>query len=222
MVFADRDDVDGQAQHSQTHSHRISYFKDFESVRSYDERIRKQDQHTTAESVTCWREFSATCIGDLRRRLSRRLSRQSATESPSRRRLVGDWSATQSPTSRHELFSKNIIPTYVRIVRRTSDRILLISYEPTKPASTCMSAACCMPNIDLDRSSAKCTRLSTKPAHNIIKQLISINLHLHLALNPSLHLQLDLDRSISILIYLNLDLDLDLDHDHHLGLDPER
>jgi len=82
--------------------------------------IRKQDQHTTAESVTCWREFSATCIGNLRRRLSRRLSRQSATESPSRRRLVGDWSAT----SRHELFSKNIIPTYVRIVCRTSDRIL--------------------------------------------------------------------------------------------------
>ena len=62
-----------------------------------------------------------------RRRLSRRLSRQSATESPSRRRLVGDWSATQSPTSRHELFSKNIIPTYVRIVRRTSDRILQIA-----------------------------------------------------------------------------------------------
>ena len=41
--------------------------------------------------------------------------------------FVGDWSATQSPTSRHELFSKNIIPTYVRIVRRTSDRILQIA-----------------------------------------------------------------------------------------------
>ena len=35
-----------------------------------------------------------------RRRLSRRLSRQSATESPSRRRLVGDWSATGRRLSR--------------------------------------------------------------------------------------------------------------------------
>ena len=87
--------------------------------------LHQNDRQTTdTHSYRCRDQTPSRSIGDLRRRLSRRLSRQSATESPSRRRLVGDWSATQSPTSRHELFSKNIIPTYVRIVRRTSDRIL--------------------------------------------------------------------------------------------------
>ena len=101
-------------------------------IGSHTSKILNRCDHMTKESeskINIWyhsgiRYILERILGDLRQRLSRRLSRQSATESPSRRRLVGDWSATQSPTSRHELFSKNIIPTYVRIVRRTSDRIL--------------------------------------------------------------------------------------------------
>jgi len=45
-----------------------------------------QDQHTTAESVTCWKESLATCVGDL----CRRLSRQLATELATSRRPVDD------------------------------------------------------------------------------------------------------------------------------------
>jgi hypothetical protein len=69
--------TDKHRTHSQTHSHRISYFKDFESVRSYDERIRKQDQwyHSGIRYIL------ERILGDLRQRLSR----QSATES-----AVGD------------------------------------------------------------------------------------------------------------------------------------
>jgi hypothetical protein len=136
-LFADRDDVDGQAQNPL--SNPLAY------LGSHTSKILNRCDHMTKESeskINIWyhsgiRYILERILGDLRQRLSRRLSRQSATESPSRRRLGGDWSAPPSPTSRHELFLKNIIPTYVRIVRRTSDRILLnfglIWGAPTHP-----------------------------------------------------------------------------------------
>ena len=77
-------------------------------------------------------------LGDLHRRPAS--ATESATES-----AVGDRSATQSATSRHELFSKNMIPTYVHMVRRTSDRILLSELLLTL----------CEPNANLSRRSRK-------------------------------------------------------------------